>query len=106
MTLRGAGRGGRNQELALAAGLALAQIPEGPRIVLASLATDGSDGPTDSAGGLADSSSVARGERLGLSATRHLAHNNAYPYCQAVGDLLVTGPTQTNVNDLILVFIF
>ncbi len=106
VTLRGAGRGGRNQELALAAGLALAQIPEGPRIVLASLATDGSDGPTDSAGGLADSSSVARGERLGLSATRHLAHNNAYPYCQAVGDLLVTGPTQTNVNDLILVFIF
>ncbi len=106
VTLRGAGRGGRNQELALAAALALARIPEGERIVIASLATDGSDGPTDSAGGLADAGTVARGLAVGLDAAAHLAGNDAYPLLQASGDLLRTGPTQTNVNDLIAVFVF
>jgi len=106
VTLHGAGQGGRNQELALAAALLLARIPEGNRIVLASLATDGSDGPTDSAGGLVDAGTVARGSALGLDAARHLAHNDAYPFLAATGDLLRTGPTQTNVNDLIAVFVF
>jgi hydroxypyruvate reductase len=106
VTLHGAGRGGRNQELALAAALALARAPDGQRIVLASLATDGSDGPTDSAGGLADAETVARGRAAGLDAAAHLAGNDAYPFLQASGDLLRTGPTQTNVNDLIAVFVF
>lgn len=106
VTLRGDGRGGRNQELALAAGLALARAPEGERIVVASLATDGSDGPTDSAGGLADARTVARGRAAGLDAAVHLAGNDAYPFLAASGDLLRTGPTQTNVNDLIAVFVF
>lgn len=106
VALRGAGRGGRNQELALAAALALARVPEGQRIVVASLATDGSDGPTDSAGGLADAGSIARGRAAGLDAAAHLADNDAYPFLQASGDLLRTGPTQTNVNDLIAVFVF
>lgn len=106
VTLRGAGRGGRNQELALAAALALADAPEGPRIVIASLATDGSDGPTDSAGGLADAGTTARGLAHGLDAAAHLADNNAYPFLLASGDLLRSGPTQTNVNDLIAVFVF
>lgn len=105
VTVRGHGRGGRNQELALAAALALAAIPEGERLLVASLATDGSDGPTDAAGGLADGSTVRRGRALGLDAAAHLAANDAYPFLAAVGDLLVTGPTQTNVNDLIVVLV-
>jgi hydroxypyruvate reductase len=106
VTLHGQGQGGRNQELALSAALLLARIPEGKRIVLASLATDGSDGPTDAAGGLVDAGSVARCRALGLDAAAHLDRNDAYPYLHASGDLLRTGPTQTNVNDLIAVFVF
>jgi glycerate 2-kinase len=106
VTLCGAGKGGRNQELALAAALLLARVFEGERIVLASLASDGSDGPTDSAGGLVDAHTVARGATQGLDAAAHLASNDAYPFLQASGDLLRTGPTQTNVNDLIAVFVF
>jgi len=106
VTLRGEGKGGRNQELALAAALVLARIPEGDRIVLASLATDGTDGPTDAAGGLVDASTLARGRKSGLDAAAHLAYNDAYPFLAAAGDLLRTGPTQTNVNDLIAVFVF
>jgi hydroxypyruvate reductase len=94
--------GGRNQELALAAAIALAGEDE---ITVVSLATDGSDGPTDSAGGIADGSSFARGRDLGLNAEETLRAHNAYPYLKATNDLLLTGPTQTNVNDLILVFI-
>lgn len=106
VTLAGQGRGGRNQELALAAALALARVPEGQRIVIAALATDGSDGPTDSAGGLADAGTVTRGLAAGLDAAAHLANNDAYPFLLASGDLLRTGPTQTNVNDLLAVFVF
>lgn len=106
VTLRGAGRGGRNQELALAAALALARIPEGARIVVAALATDGSDGPTDAAGGLADAGTVVRGRAKGLDAASHLAGNDAYPFLRASGDLLHTGPTLTNVGDLVAVFVF
>jgi glycerate 2-kinase len=96
------GRGGRNQALALAAALAL-QGTTG--ITIASLATDGSDGPTDSAGGLADGGTVARGRAQGLDAQDHLRRHDAYPFLQATHDLLVTGPTQTNVNDLVFIFV-
>ena len=97
-----AGQGGRNQELALAAALAL----DGSQgITIASLATDGTDGPTDSAGGLADGGTVARGRALGLDAEEHLRRHDAYPYLRATHDLLLTGPTQTNVNDLVFVFV-
>ncbi|MBX3010757.1 MAG: glycerate kinase [Caldilineaceae bacterium] len=96
------GHGGRNQELALAAALALQSTPG---VTLVSLATDGTDGPTDSAGGLADSTTVARGLAAGLSAAEHLRRHDAYPFLQATNDLLLTGPTQTNVNDLIFVFV-
>lgn len=96
------GRGGRNQQLALAAALRI-QGMHGVTIV--SLATDGTDGPTDSAGALADGETVARGAALGLDAASHLRRHDAYPYLRAVNDLLVTGPTQTNVNDLIFVFV-
>ncbi len=96
------GRGGRNQELALAAALALEGVAG---VTVAALATDGTDGPTDSAGALVDGSTVARGRALGLGAAAHLRRHDAYPYLQAVGDLLLSGPTQTNVNDLLCVFV-
>lgn len=106
VTLRGPGKGGRNQELALAAALVLDQVPEGPRLVVAALATDGTDGPTDAAGGLVDAATVGRGRKMGLEAAGYLAANDAYPFLEATGDLFRTGPTQTNVNDLLFVFVF
>lgn len=96
------GRGGRNQELALSAAVALQNTPG---VTVVALATDGTDGPTDSAGGMADSTTVARGETAGLSAADFLRRHDAYPFLQATNDLLLTGPTQTNVNDLIFVFV-
>jgi glycerate 2-kinase len=96
------GRGGRNQELALSAALALQGI-QGVTIV--SLATDGSDGPSDSAGGMTDGGTVQRGRDQGLNAVEYLRRHDAYPFLQATHDLLITGPTQTNVNDLIFVFV-
>ena len=106
VTLRGKGKGGRNQELALAAGIALARAAEAAPIVILSLGTDGTDGPTDAAGGIVDATTVARGEAAGLDALVHLADNNSYPYLKTIHDLLITGPTRTNVNDLMFVFVF
>ncbi len=103
VTVRGKGLGGRNQELTLAAALPLDDVP---RLALASLATDGTDGPTDAAGGLVDGQTVARGRALGLDAAAALAQNDAYSYLRAVGDQLLTGPTNTNVNDLMCVFVW
>jgi hydroxypyruvate reductase len=74
-------------------------------VTVAALATDGSDGPTDSAGALVDGGTVARGSALGYSAAEALRHHNAYPFLAATGDLLRSGPTQTNVNDLIVVMV-
>lgn len=102
VTIRGTGTGGRNQELALAAALAI-QGMEG--VMIASLGTDGSDGPTEAAGGLVDGTTVSRGSRVGRSARSALDDNDAYSYLRAVGDLMVTGPTNTNVNDLMAVFV-
>jgi hydroxypyruvate reductase len=102
VTLRGDGTGGRNQELALAAALAL----EGwPQITVVALGTDGNDGPTDAAGGIVDGGTVARARSAGLNPLAHLQNNDAYPLLRATNDLLVTGPTNTNVNDLIFVFV-
>ncbi len=97
-----AGKGGRNQELALSAGISL---QGDDRMVVVSLATDGTDGPTDSAGGIGDGSTVARGKAKGLDAEEYLRGHNAYPYLAEVNDLLLTGPTQTNVNDIVFVFV-
>ena len=102
VTLTGNGRGGRNQELALGAVAELAGL-EG--VVLVALATDGGDGPTDAAGAVASGETAARAARLGLDPRRALADNNAYPFFDALGDLLKPGPTRTNVNDLNLLFI-
>jgi hydroxypyruvate reductase len=71
--------------------------------MLISLASDGDDGPTDAAGAVVTGESAQRAEKLGLSASDYLSRNDAYPFFQALGDLMKTGPTGTNVNDLILV---
>ena len=97
VTVRGGGSGGRNQELALGAAQALAGS-EG--LLLGSAGTDGIDGPTDAAGALADGSTLERAAELGLDAAAALADNDAYPFFEALGDLIVTGPTGTNVMDV------
>lgn len=103
VTVRGRGQGGRNQELALAAALAMEGLPG---VVLVALGTDGTDGPTDAAGAVATGQSVTRARALGLDPLAHLENNDAYPFFDALGDLLRTGPTGTNVNDLLLLFAF
>lgn len=105
VTLRGDGLGGRNQELALAAAIALDgySLPEGTQVAVVSLGTDGTDGPTDAAGGIATADSLVRARKMGLNARAALANNDSYHFLSALGDLIITGPTQTNVNDLILV---
>ncbi|HUE97682.1 MAG TPA: glycerate kinase [Anaerolineales bacterium] len=99
VTLRGDGKGGRNQELALAAVNELAGLKD---VMLITFATDGDDGPTDAAGAVATGESVRRAESLGLEAAVHLSRNDAYPFFDRLGDLLKTGPTGTNVNDLVI----
>ena len=105
VTVRGEGRGGRNQELVLAAAIALDgyPLPDDVEVGIVSMGTDGTDGPTNAAGGIATADTLARGRALGLDARAALARNDSYPYLNALGDLLITGPTNTNVNDLILV---
>ncbi|HVN40871.1 MAG TPA: DUF4147 domain-containing protein [Myxococcota bacterium] len=98
--VRGEGRGGRSQELALAAAIELAGARD---IALLAAGTDGSDGPTDAAGAFADGGSVARGAARGIDARAALARNDAYGFFDAEGGLLRTGPTGTNVMDLVLV---
>jgi glycerate 2-kinase len=102
VTLRGSGKGGRNQELALAAAL---RLDGQPQITLLSGGTDGTDGPTDAAGAIADGRTLERARQLGLAAADHLARNDAYPFFRALADLVVTGPTGTNVMDLQLVLV-
>jgi glycerate-2-kinase len=102
VTVTGAGKGGRNQELALSAAIELAGV-EG--VVLASLGTDGTDGPTDAAGGIVDGDTTARMAAQGIDARSALADNNAYPALAASGDLLITGPTGANVNDVTLLLV-
>ena len=98
VTIKGKGKGGRNQELALSAINELAGLENA---MLISLATDGDDGPTDAAGAVVTGESAQRAASLGLDAADYLARNDAYSFFDALGDLLKTGPTGTNVNDLI-----
>ena len=100
VTVRGRGRGGRNQELTLAAALGIEGLGA---VLVASFASDGRDGPTDAAGALADGSTTQRARALGLDPRRYLEENDSYAFFDALGDLVRTGPTGTNVNDLVLV---
>ena len=94
----GSGKGGRNQEFALAAAPLLAT--DGAPVALASAGTDGVDGPTDAAGAIVDRTTLARASAAGLRPDQFLLDNNAYAFFHALGDLIHTGPTGTNVGDL------
>jgi glycerate-2-kinase len=98
----GSGKGGRNQEIALAAGRKLG-FTRG--VAVASLSTDGVDGPTDAAGALADGHTLGRALKKGLSADSFLARNDSYAFFSNLGDLIFTGPTGTNVNDITVVVV-
>lgn len=97
VTVTGKGRGGRNQELALAAAILIAGLPQ---TLVVAFGTDGTDGPTDAAGAVADGTTLARAAARGLDPSAALAGNDTYPFFDALDDLIVTGPTNTNVNDL------
>ena len=99
VTLKGKGTGGRNQELALAASLDLEGIDN---VLILSAGTDGTDGPTDAAGAIASGKTIADARQLGLSARDYLNNNDSYHFFKALGDLVMTGPTRTNVMDIIL----
>jgi hydroxypyruvate reductase len=92
------GKGGRNQELALAAVPVLAGLENA---LLISLATDGEDGPTDAAGAVVTGETIQHTRSLGLDPTDYLARNDSYTFFEKLGDLLKSGPTGTNVNDLV-----
>jgi hydroxypyruvate reductase len=102
VTLRGDGLGGRNQEFALATAL---EIDGLDGIVALIGGTDGTDGPTEAAGGIVDGGTVRRGKTQGLDARDYLSRNDSYHFLRATDDLLVTGPTFTNVMDLRLFII-
>src|SRR5205823_3161911 len=95
VTVKGSGRGGRSQELACAAALALADAQD---VALLAAGTDGTDGPTDAAGGLIDGQTYKR-----TDLRRALDENDAYRALEAADALIVTGPTQTNLNDLVVI---
>ena len=104
VTVSGDGRGGRNQELALAAVGQMGRL--GTEAVLASVGTDGVDGPTDAAGAVVDAATASRARDLGLAGPpAYLAENDAYAYFERLGDLVRTGPTGTNVGDLQVVVV-
>jgi glycerate 2-kinase len=103
VTVRGGGKGGRNQEAALAAAIAM----EGKAgIAMATLATDGVDGPTDAAGAIVTGRTLERARRLGMDPVRYLENNDSYSFFSALRDLIVTGPTGTNVNDLFIGLVY
>jgi glycerate 2-kinase len=102
VTLTGDGRGGRNQEFALAAALSIEGLED---IVVLSVGTDGTDGPTDAAGAIADGATVARALEKGLDPKDFLRRNDSYNFFQKLGDLLMTGPTRTNVMDIYMLLI-
>lgn len=99
LEVRGSGKGGRNQELALVAARELQGLGG---VAVLSAGTDGTDGPTDAAGALADGTTWSRALTIGLDPEALLANNDAYTLFDRLGDLLMTGPTGTNVNDLVI----
>jgi hydroxypyruvate reductase len=99
VTIRGGGKGGRNQEFVLAAAIDIAGLED---TLIMSAGTDGTDGPTDAAGAMADGETVGRSAR---NAREALAENDSYPFFAELGDLIITGSTGTNVMDLHVVLV-
>lgn len=103
VTMHGNGKGGRNQELILSAAQEIAGLQGG---CILSIATDGEDGPTDAAGAIADGNTIDAGRNLELDAKKYLKNNDVYSYLDKVGGLVKTGPSGTNVNDLVFLFTY
>ena len=102
VTVSGSGRGGRNQELALASALKIEGLSN---VVIASVSTDGVDGPTDAAGALVDGETIRKSEKLRLDARQCLKNNDSYGFFSRVGGLVHTGPTGTKVNDVTIIIV-
>ncbi|HUL29523.1 MAG TPA: MOFRL family protein, partial [Thermodesulfobacteriota bacterium] len=102
VTIRGKGVGGRNQEFALAGALEISGVE---KVVVLSGGTDGTDGPTDATGAVADNTTVDRWKSMGLDPKSYLNDNNAYPLFERLDDLLITGPTHTNVMDVRIILV-
>lgn len=102
VTVLGKGCGGRNQELALSAALRLQSLED---VVIASLSTDGVDGPTDAAGAIVDGKTIVRAKRLSLNPEEFLVENDSHSFFSKLEDLIVTGATGTNVNDISLIIL-
>jgi hydroxypyruvate reductase len=104
VTVKGTGKGGRNQEFAFAMAQSLAAL--GPRVAAASVGTDGIDGPTDAAGAIVDPTTFDRAAAANLGAPEgYLTDNNTYEFFNRIGDLIRTGPTSTNVGDLQVILV-
>jgi hydroxypyruvate reductase len=103
VTVVGRGKGGRNQEFALAMAPLLPTV--GINVVATSVGTDGIDGPTDAAGAVVDPTTLRRAQAMGLAPQTFLDNNNAYEFFDRLGDLIHTGPTNTNVGDLQIILI-
>lgn len=101
--VQGDGLGGRNQELALSAAMTIEGLSN---VMIVALATDGTDGPTDAAGAIVEGKTLVWAKEQDLDPDEYLANNDSYHFFQALGDLLLTGPTNTNVNDLAFLFAF
>jgi hydroxypyruvate reductase len=102
VTIKGKGLGGRNQEFVLASAFEISRIG---KVVLLSGGTDGTDGPTDATGAVADHTTLDRGKSMGLDPKIFLDNNNAYRFFEKLGDLLITGPTYTNVMDVRIILV-
>lgn len=102
VTVRGSGKGGRCQEFCLASALSLSGWPG---VAVLAAGTDGTDGPTEAAGAIADGQTVSRAVERGLDAQASLAQNDSFGFFSALGDLIRTGPTRTNLLDLYLLLV-
>ncbi|MEM3955139.1 MAG: glycerate kinase [Candidatus Bathyarchaeia archaeon] len=102
VTVTGKGKGGRNQEIALASALYISGMRG---VAIASFSTDGVDGPTDAAGAIVDGATVQRSRNIGLNPEEYLLNNDSYNFFKQLGDLIFTGPTGTNVNDVAILIV-
>ncbi len=102
VTLRGDGKGGRNQEFVLAAAIDISGLEP---LVILSGGTDGSDGPTDAAGAICDGQTISKAKKKGMNAMGYLSKNDSYSFFEPLNDLLITGPTKTNVMDLRIILV-
>jgi glycerate-2-kinase len=100
VTVTGSGKGGRNQELALGAAFKISGLDG---VAIGSIGTDGIDGICDAAGAIVDGQTLERSQKLGLDAMEYLLDNNSYEFFTKLGDAIFTGPTGTNVNDLMII---